>query len=139
MSTNSDFYQAPVILRMCVGLLLCSLSLKTQATQPKSPQLDLSAVQLTHTYTSQQSTYRFNAYAASAAPNNLALGETSRLPAFSEYKNGIFCITSICLHLTADDNHASLLPQLRLESKESQIEIRPLQRSIWMTWRRALP
>lgn len=141
MSTMTDLYLAPVIHRTCLGLLLCSLSLMTQAAQPKSPQWDLSAVQLTHINVSQQSSYRFSTTVASITPNNLMLNNTLLLPAFSEFKKGIFCITSICLHLTtdADDNHTSFLPQFRLGPEESRIEIRPLQRSVLMTWRRALP
>jgi len=139
MSTISDFYLTPVILRTCIGLLLCSLSLTTQAMQPESPQLDVFAVQLTHTDTSKQSSYRFNTTVASTTPNNLVFSKTSRQPAFSEFKNGTLWIMSIRWHLTSDDDHASLSPQLRLESKESRIEIRPFNRSVWMIWCRALP
>jgi hypothetical protein len=139
MTTISDLYLTSVILRTCIGLLLCSLSLTTQATQPESPQLDVFAVHLTYVDTSKQSSYRFNTTVASTTPNNLVFSNTSRQPAFSEFKNGTSWITSIRWHLTSDGDHASLSPQLRLESKESRIEIRPLQRSVWMIWRRALP
>jgi hypothetical protein len=134
MPTPSDFYPAPLMFRTCIGLLLCSLSLMAQATQLESPRLDLFAIQLNHTGTSLQSSYRFDATAASAASNNLVFSKTS-LPAISEFKKGTFWITSIRWHLTTDDNRASLSPQLRFESKKSLIEFRPLQRSVWITWR----
>lgn len=137
MSTISDLYPAPVILRKCIGLLLCALPMATQATQLESPQLDLFSIQLTHIDTSQQSSYRFDT-AASTAANNLVFGKTSRLPAFSEFKKGTLWITSIRWHLTTDDNRASFSPQFRVESKQSRIEIRPLPRSIWITWRKDL-
>ncbi len=132
-STTSDFYPAPLMLRTCIGLLACSLSLTAQATQPESPQLDLFSIQLNHTATGLQSSYRFDATVASTASNNLVFSKTS-LPTISELKKGQFWITSIRWHLTADDNRASLSPLLRFESKKSLIEFRPLQRSLWMTW-----
>lgn len=134
----SKFYSAHVTFRTCVGLLLCSLSLATQAAQPELPQLDLFTIQLTHTDTKHQSSYQFSTAVANTTANSLVFGKSSRLPTFSELKKGTFWSTSIRWHLTDNGNHASLSPQFRLESKESRIEIRPLQRSVWMTWRREL-
>jgi hypothetical protein len=138
MSAISDYYLAPVIFRKYIGLLLCSLSMATQATQLESPQLDLFSVQLTHTDTSQQSRYRFVTTVASTAANSLVFSKTSHLPALSEFKKGTFWITSIRWHLTIDDNRATFSPQFRIESKQSRIEIRPLQHTVWITWRKAL-
>jgi hypothetical protein len=139
MSKNSDFYLVPVVFRACIGLLLGSLSLGSfslaaQATQLEPHQLDLFAVQLTHTDNNQQNSYRFDTTVANTVLNNLAFSRTS-LPTISEFKKDTFWITSIHWHLTDDDNLASLSPQFRLESKKSFIEIRPIQRSVWMTWR----
>jgi hypothetical protein len=139
MTTISDCFLAPVILRASIGLLLCSHSLTTQATQFEPLQMDIFSIQLTHNDTNQQISYLFNTKIVNTVTNNLAVRKTSPLPAFSEYKKGEFWITSIRWHFTTDSNQASLSPRFRLESKESRIEIRPLQRSIWMTWRRALP
>lgn len=138
MSTTYEFLQAPIVHRTCMGLLLCSLALTAQATQPKSPQLDLFAAQLAYTDINQYSA-QFNSVEASASHNKRVLSEAPEVPAFSELKKGILCITGVCLHLTMDENNASLLPQLRFESKESRIEIQSSQRSVLMTWRRALP
>lgn len=139
MTTISDISLAPVILRVCIGLLLCSHSLTTQASQSDSPQLVLFAVQFVHADNSQQSSYHLFNTVVSTEPTNLVFSKTSRLPAISEFKKGAFWITSIRWHLDTDSNHASLSPQIRLESKESQLEIRPFQRSVLMTWRRAFP
>jgi hypothetical protein len=138
MSTISDFYLAPVMFRKCIGLLLCILPMATQATQFESPQLDLFSVQFSHIDPSQHSSYRFDTTVTSTAANNLVFNKTSRLPAFSEFKKGTFWITSIRWHLTIDDNRASFSPLFRVESRESQIEIRPSQRSVWITWHKAL-
>jgi hypothetical protein len=139
MSTISDINPAPVIFRVCIGLLLCSHSLTTQAAQSDSSQLDLFAVRFVHADNSQQSSYHFFNTVVSADSTNLMFGKTSSLPAISEFKKGAFWITSIRWHLITDNNHASLSPQIRLESKVGQLEIRPLQRSVLMTWRTALP
>lgn len=130
---------ALLIIRTCIGLLLCSLSLTALAAQPESHRGGLFSIQLTHTDTSQQSWHRIDTMMASTTPNNPMFNKTSRLPAFSGLKKRTLWITSIRWHFTTDGNHAALSPQLLLESTGSRIEIRPLQHSAWITWRRALP
>jgi hypothetical protein len=138
MDSISNHHLAPVIFQKFFALLLCTLPITTQAAQPESPQLDLFSVQLTHIETRQQNSYRFDTSLTSSSPNNMGLSKTSRLPTFSEYKKGTFWITSIRWHLTIDDNRASLSPQFRVESKESRLEVRPLPRSVFVTWRKYL-
>jgi hypothetical protein len=135
----SDFYLTPaVLIRTCIGLFLCSLSFTTQAVQPATNQIDLFAIQLTHSDTEQFSSYRLNTTVVNATTNNLVFGKKIHLPTFSDLKKSTFWTTSIRWHLTDNGQHAELSPRFRLESKESQIELNPLKRSVWMTWRRPL-
>lgn len=141
ISTVFGCQLAPVIFQTGIGLILGSFPLAMLAAQFESNQLALFAAQSTHTNISisQQGSSRINNTGTSTASNNLVFCKASCLPVFPEFKNRIFWITSIRWSLTTDDKQASLSSQLRLEPKGGQIEIRPLQHSIWITWRKALP
>jgi hypothetical protein len=138
MHTISNHHLSPGNFRKCFGLLLCSLSMTAQAAQLESLQLDLFSVQLSHIETRQQKSYRFDTNLTSSAPSDSGFSKTARLPTFSEFKKGTFWITSIRWHLSIDGNRVSLAPQFRVESKESRLEVRPLPRSVFVTWRKFL-
>lgn len=136
---TSKFQSAPVaMLRLCYGLLLCSLSLTTQAAQPEVTQFDLLSVQLTHNDTKQLDSYQLSTAVANTPTSSFVFGKMPHLPSLAEIKKGTFWTTSIRWHLTDDGNSTSLSPRFRIESKESRIELNPLKRSFLMTWRKVL-
>lgn len=134
-----DLNLTPELLKASIVMLLCSLSIAVQAAQPEAPQLDLFAVRLNHSDTSQQSANQLSATIVSASTDTLAFSKNPHLPIFSELKKGAVWVASIRWHLAADDNHTSLAPRFRLESRASQIEIRPMQHSAWVMWHKTFP
>jgi hypothetical protein len=127
-----------VTIRLCLGFLLSTLSLTTQAAQLGDVQFDLLSVQLSHTNTKQLDSYQISAAIANAPASNFVFGKIPHLPSISEIKSGTFWTTSILWHYAGDGAKSALSPKLRIESKESRIELNPLKRSISLTWRRAL-
>jgi len=123
----------PTPLQTGVGALACLFSLVAQAAQPDSPGLCLAVTELASEHTGTPSAAQNN------FPNSLSFRKLPRWTSPAEPARDTFWTTSIRWHLTDIGNHASLSPRLRLETKESRIEIRPLQRSVWFSWRKALP
>lgn len=126
-------------LQLCFGILLCSLCLAAQAAQPQTTQLDIFSLQLTRTNTQQFSGYQLNTTVANATASSFVFSKALRLPTLSELKKGALWTTSIRWHYTDNGIQSSLSPRLRIESKESRIELNPLKRTVSMTWRRELP
>jgi hypothetical protein len=124
--------------RLCLGLLLGSLSLTVQATQPEVKQFDFFSVQLAHINTKQLDSYQLSTTVANTTASNFVFGKMPHLPSISEIKTGTFWTTSIRWHYTDDGLKSSLSPKLRIESKESRIELNPLKHSFSLAWRRAL-
>lgn len=127
-----------ITIRLCLSFLLCSLSLTTHAAPPEAIQLDLLSVQLAHTNTKQLDSYQLSTAVANTTASNFVFGKMLHLPSISEIKTGTFWTTSIRWHYTDDGVKSSLSPKLRIESKESRIELNPLKHSLSLTWRRAL-
>ena len=124
--------------RLCLGLLLGSVSLMTHAAQPLTTEFDLLSVQLTRFNTKQIDSYQLNTQIANTTANSFVFGKGLHLPTLSEIKTGMFWKTSIRWHYTDDGIKSSLSPKLRIESKESKIELNPLKHSVTLAWRRAL-
>jgi hypothetical protein len=124
--------------RLCLGLLLGSLSLTVQAAQPEVTQFELLSFQLAHTNTKQLDSYQLSTAVANTTASNFVFGKMPHLPSISEIKTGTFWTTSIRWHYTDDGFKSSFTPKLRIESKESRIELNPLKHSFSLAWRRAL-
>lgn len=142
---GSYFMQAQVLMRrLCLGCFLCSLAFEIHAAQPDAelfaPGLDLLSIKLAHYDAVQPVPYRFSASVviADSASERVRFGGTSSLPDFINMEKVKDWVASIRWHMTADGNRASLSPQLRVESKETLIQIKPVDRSVWMMWRKAL-
>ena len=127
------------VFRLNLGILLCLFSLAAQAVQPRTIQFDLFSVQFTHTDIKQFSEYQLSTSVANTTANSFVFSKAFRLPTLSELKKGTFWTTSIRWHYADNGIESSLSPRLRFESKESQIEMNPLKRSVSMTWHRELP
>jgi len=135
------------MLRMCLGCILCSLIFKmhgAHAAQPSVgafvPGVDLAAIKLTHFDTKQPVTDRFSASVGLTDKVSVGFkfGGTSSLPEYINLEKFTTWVASIRWHLTAEDSRASLSPKLQVESREALIEIKPLDRSVWMMWHREL-
>lgn len=124
--------------RFCLGFLLCTLSLTTHATQLSNTQFDLFSLQLTHAETQKFSGYQFSTAVGNSSANGFVFSKDLHLPSLSELKKGTFWTTSIRWHYTDDGMKSSLSPKLRIESKESKIELNPLKHSFSLSWRREL-
>ena len=124
--------------RLYLGLLLCALSLTAHAAQPLTTEFDLLSVQLTRFNTKQINSYQLNTQIAHTTASSFVFGKGLRLPTLSEIKTGAFWKTSIRWHYTDDGIKSSLSPKLRIESKESKIELNPIKHSFSLLWRRAL-
>ncbi len=125
-----------VMIRLCLGLLLSTLSLTTHAAQPEITQFDLLSLQLSHI--KQIDSYQISTTVANTPASNFVFGKMPHLPSISEIKTGTFWTTSIRWHYTDNGIKSSLSPKLRIESKESRIELNPLRHSLSLSWRRAL-
>jgi hypothetical protein len=159
--SDSNFIQMrAAMLRLCLGCVLCSLLFEMHAghaaqpeADPFSPGLDLISIKFAYSdierieqqpaYTVQQPANSFNARVGffgttDIAPKRVNFGGLSSLPDYINMENVKDWVASIRWHMTANDNRASLSPQLRVESKETLIEIKPVDRSVWMMWHRAL-
>jgi len=159
-TATSDSYFIQVraaMLHLCLGCILCSLLFElhtAHAAQPEAdpfaPGLDLISIKFAYSnidlqpaYTVQQPANSFNARVGffgttDTASGRVRFGGTSSLPDYINMEKVKDWVASIRWHMTADDNRASLSPQLRVESKEALIEIKPVDRSVWMRWHRAL-
>lgn len=127
-----------LMIQLCLCLLLSTLSLTTHAAQPRATQFDLLSLQFSHTNTKQLDSYQINTTVANIPASNFVFGKIPHLPSMSEIKTDTFWTTSIHWHYTDDGIKPSLSPKLRIESKESRIELNPLKHSLSLTWRRAL-
>jgi len=134
MNTSSGSYFIEVqvgMLRLGFGLVLIGYALASHAAQPEAgnfaPGVDLLTIPLP-----------YSVAANSKVPDQFGLAGSSSLPEYFKLEKIASWVASIRWHLTADDNRASLSPHLRIESKETRIELKPLQRSVWMVWRRPL-
>ena len=147
-TSGTYFLQAQAtMLRLCMGCILCSLIFKmhgAHAAQPSVgtfvPGIDLAAIKLTRFDTNQTVTDRFS---ASVGPTDKAsvgfkFGGTSTLPEYINLEKFTTWVASVRWHLTAEDSRASLSPKLQVESRDALIEIKPLDRSVWMMWHREL-
>lgn len=122
------------ILRLCLGCVLCSLLFEMHAAHAAQPEtgdfatgVDLYTTPLAHSIIANNKVPdRFGFAGSSNFPENIKLEEIAAW------------VASIRWHLTAEDNRASLSPHLRIQSKETRLEIKPIQRSVWMVWRRPL-
>jgi len=143
--SGSCFIQVQAtMLHLCLGLVLAGLAVKTHAAQPEpdlsAPQLEIVSIQLAHYDTMQPVPYRFSAGAglSNIASGRAGFGGTSSLPDFINLKKVTSWVASIRWHLASEGDRASLSPNLRIESKETLLVIRPIQQSVWMTWRKPL-
>jgi hypothetical protein len=75
---------------------------------------------------------------ADTASERLSFGGTSSLPDYINMEKVTAWVASIRWHMTADGNRASLAPHLRIESNETLLEIKPVDRSVWMVWHKTL-
>lgn len=148
-TSDSDFIQArAAMLRLCLGFVLCGLVCKVHAAQPDAelfaPGLDLLSIKLAHYDAVQPVPYRFSASvviadtAAVTASERARFGGASSLPDYINMEKVTAWVASIRWHMTADGNRASLAPHLRIESNETLLMIKPVDRSIWMVWHRTL-
>ena len=146
-TSDSCFIQArAAMLRLCLGCVLCSLVFKmhaAHAAQPEAdlfvPGLDLVSIKLAHDSV-QTVPDRFSAslVIADTVSERVRFGGTSSFPDLINMEKVTAWVASIRWHMIADGNRASLSPQLRVETKETLIEIKPVERSVWMVWSRAL-
>lgn len=130
--SGSYFIEAQVAMfRLGFGLVLIGYAIASHAAQPEAgsfaPGVDLLTTPLAHSVT-----------ANNKVPDRFGFAGSSNLPENFKLEKIASWIASIRWHLTAEDNRASLSPHLRIESKDTRIEIKPIQRSVWMVWRRPL-
>jgi hypothetical protein len=114
-----------------------------------APGLDLVSVKFTYgeierlpSYYGKKTENRLNAKVgfigvADSAIGGLGLFKASRLPGFIE-ENASLWVAKIKWHLNSVNARASLSPQLRIESKDTMIEIKQVDRSYWMVWHKTL-
>lgn len=133
--------------RLCLGLPVLGFACHAHAAKPDEGIFDsginLFSVKFSHTDSPEQTVNRFTANVG-----NLALADSEatgsgffkafRLPKVAKIVDDSFWSTSIRWNLAAVDARASLSPRLRVESKETLIELKPTSRSVWFSWRRAL-
>jgi hypothetical protein len=144
-ATDSYLIQArAAMLRLCLGFVLCGLAYEIHAAQPDvelfAPGLDLLSIKLAHYDAVQPVPYRYSASVviADTASERLSFGGTSSLPDYINMEKVTAWVASIRWHMTADGNRASLAPHLRIESNETLLEIKPVDRSVWMVWHKTL-
>lgn len=147
-TSDSYFIQArAAMFRLCLGCVLCGLFFEMHAAHaaqpevnPFAPGLDLLSIKLAHYDAVQPVPYRLSSSVviADTASERVRFGGTSSLPDFINMEKVRSWVASIRWHLTADGNRASLAPQLRVESKETLIEIKPVDSSVWVVWHREL-
>lgn len=137
MFSISEFSLTAIISQVCIGVMLCSLSLTALAKQAESPQLNLYAVPLNQSFVGPQNSYQINLAMSDTATKNLVFGNEPNLSEVSEFKIETLSITDIRRDMSAESNHATLTPQFSLGSEGDQITIRPLQRTILIMWHKA--
>ena len=145
------------MLHLCLGCVLCSLFIEMHAAHAAQPEadpfasgLDLISIKFAYSnierqpvYTERQPDNRFNARVeffgtAETEIEQVRFGGKSSLPDYINMEKVKDWVASIRWHMTADGNRASMAPHLRVESKETLIEIKPVDRSVWMRWHRTL-
>lgn len=132
------------MLRLCAGLVLAGSAVAVHAAQPEgdpfAPGFDLLTIQVTRYDIVQPDPYRFSAKTgiSDIAYGRAGFGGAASLPEYFDLKKVTDWVASIRWHLTADSDRASLSPHLRVESRETLLEIKPLEQSVWMVWRRSL-
>ena len=144
------------MIRLCLGCFLCSLLFEIHAahaaqpeTDPLAPGLDLISVKFAYgdmehqpVYSGKQPDNRFYSKVGfignpDTAAGGLGLFKASHLPGYIE-ENASLWVAKILWHLNSVSARASLSPQLRIESKDTMIEIKQVDRSVWMVWHKTL-
>jgi hypothetical protein len=132
--------------RFCLSFPMLCFACHAHAAKPGegfiSEGVNLFSMKFTHSDGAEQPN-RFTANIGNLAlTDSAAKGhgffESLRLPSIIKPLDDSFWSTSIRWNLSAADARASLSPRLRVESKETLIELKPGSRSVWMSWRRAL-
>ncbi len=133
--------------RLCLGLPVLGFACHAHAAKPDdgifSAGVNLFSIKFTHADSPEQPVNRFTANVGNlAVADSQATGsgffKAFRLPKVIKPLDDSFWSTSIRWNLASVDARASLSPRLRVESKETLIELKPASRSVWMSWRRAL-
>ena len=145
-TSGSCFIQVQAtMLSMGVGLFLLGYAYSAHAAKPVAdpfaPGIDVFKFQLAHFDNLQQSDYRPDTRARLAGTPSIRtdLIETSGLPGYINPDKKIASwIASILWNLDAVGDRASLSPHLRVQSKETLIEVKPLDQSFVIVWRKAL-
>jgi len=150
LTSGSNLIQV-TMLRLCsvfaiIGIIFACRA--AHAAQPSerlsSPELEFLTFQIAFYDTTGTTSYHFSELAMPrgskyTVPIDSAFGSNFNLPIFAKLKINNIWITSIRWHLASNNEHASLAPVFRVESDDSRLEIRPIQHSAWMVWRKALP
>ena len=148
-STFDPYYiqMRSALFRLCMGCILCSLIFRMHGAHAAQPHeglfdsgIDLASIKLTHYDTVQPVTDRFSARIglSESASVGFGFGGTSSFPELINLEKFTTWVTSIRWHLRAEESRASLSPRLLVESKDTLIEVKPLDRSVWMMWHRDL-
>lgn len=137
--------------RLGFGLLLLAMAVIAYAAEPGNGEFsldsDLPTVQIAQFKTDGQfrtTSYRLTlsivpTHSTNAMSFGSGFGSTSRLPPVAEREKHIIWAGNARMPGFFESGKASMLPQLRLESKGERLELKPRRHSLSIQWSKTLP
>ena len=127
-------------LKLGLGLVLAGYAVAAQAAQPGVDDFasgtDILPIPLAYSISGNVQSYDLGTN--SRVPDRFGFGKLPPFPAYLNLQKVASWVASIRWHMTEEHSRASFSPRLRVESRETLILIRPLNRSITMEWHRKL-
>ncbi len=128
------------MLNLALAWVLLGHAMASHAAQPGmgifAPGVDLLSIPLAYSVNGNERAAE--AGANDNLPDRFGFGRMPRLPDCFNLEKAVSWAASIRWHMAEENHRAAFSPHLRVESRETLILIRPLDRSITMVWHRAL-
>ena len=127
-------------LKLGIGLALAGYAVAAQAAQPGVDNFasgtDILPIPLAYSISGNVQSYDLGVN--SRVPDRFGFGKLPPYPAYLNLQKVASWVASIRWHMTEDHSRASSSSRLGVESRETLISIRPLNRSITMEWHKKL-
>ncbi len=142
--SGSYFTRAQAAMRtLGFGLVVVGYAIASHAAHADmfGPGIDLVSIPLAYSLIGNDRAASLDSNTNLDASNRVPdrFGGMPRLPDyFNNLKNVASWVASIRWHMAEEDSRASFSPHLSVESRETQILIKPLDHSITMIWHRSL-
>jgi hypothetical protein len=140
--SGSYFMRAQAaMLKLGLGLMLVGYAIASHAAQAGFDQsshgVDVFSVPLAYSISGVERASS-GLGANDQLPARFGFGKMPNLRPYFDLKKLTAWVSSIRWHLSEQDNRVSIAPRLQVESRDTQVSIRPTSHSLMVEWRRNL-